>query len=102
MITTVIADREHSPSLACSAAEHKFFFEERTVGCFKDQLPSSSGQYRYFPIEGPGYLQFVEALASSGPQRCYYEIEGERRYFIVLNTRSDGTLLIHAHTRDQG
>jgi hypothetical protein len=80
-------------------SEHKrFFFEEHAVGCFEDQLPSSPGQYRYMPSEGPGHLRLVEALASSGSQRCYYVIEGKKHYFIVLNKPSHGVLLVHAHS----
>jgi len=82
-----------------SGSEHKeFFFEEHAVGYFEDQLPSSPGQYRYMPFRGPAHLRLVEALASSGSQRCYYVIEGEKRYFTVLRTPSHGVLLVHAHT----
>ena len=82
--------------------EHKqFFFEEHAVGYFEDQLPSSPGHYRYMPFRGPGHLHLVKALATSGPQRCYYVIERKRHYFIVLNTASDGILLVHAHTHHE-
>ena len=82
-----------------SGSEHKeFFFEEHAVGYFEDQLPSSPGQYRYMPFRGPGHLRLVEAFASSGSQRCYYVIEGEKRYFTVLKTPSHGVLLVHPHT----
>lgn|SRR5262245_22570771 len=77
----------------------KFFFEEHAVGCFEDQLPSSPGRYRYLPFDGPGHLHLVKAVASSGPQRCYYLTEGKRHYFIVLNAASEGFLLVHAHTQ---
>ena len=95
----MIANREGPPARMYCAEEHKeFFFEEQATGCFEDQLPLSSGQYRYMPVDGPGHHHLIKALASSGPQRCYYISEGRRHYFIVLNTASDGVLLVHAHT----
>lgn len=83
--------------MQCATEHYKFFFEEDVVGCFADQIPSSPGQFRYSPLNGPGYLHLINALASSGPQRCYCVIEGRRHYFIVLNTAGDQFLLIHAH-----
>jgi len=95
----MIAGREDPQSLTYCAAEHKqFFFREQPAGCFEDQLPFSSGQYPYMPLDGPGHNALIKALASSGPQRCYYISGGERHHFVVLNTASDGVLLIHAHT----
>ncbi|HTM38452.1 MAG TPA: hypothetical protein VL156_16995 [Terriglobales bacterium] len=82
-----------------SGSEHKqFFFEEQPVGYFEDELPSSPGEYRYLPLRGPGHLRWIEALASSGSQRCYYMIEGKKQYFIVLKAPSHGVVLVHAHT----
>ena len=82
-----------------SGSEHKeFFFEEHAIGFFEDQLPSSPGEYRYMPSGGSGHFRLMEALASSGSQRCYYVIEGEKRYFTVLKTPCHGVLLVHAHT----
>jgi hypothetical protein len=93
--------RVHSTGMH-SGSEHKeFFFEDHAVGYFEDQLPSSPGEYRYMPFRGP-HLRLVEALASSGSQRCYYMIEGKKQYFIVLKTPSHGVLLVHAHTLDEG
>lgn len=94
----IIAKREgFQPRRYCSAEHKQFFFGEQAAGCFEDQLPLSSGQYRYMPIDGPGHQYLINALATSGPQRCYYVSEGERRHFIVLNIASDGVLLVHAH-----
>lgn len=93
----MIANREGPQARMYCAAEHKqFFFAEQPAGCFEDQLPLSSGQYRYMPLDGPGHHHLIKALASSGPQRCYYVSE-RRHYFMVLNAAS-GVLLVHAHT----
>jgi hypothetical protein len=82
--------------------QNQFFFEDHAVGYFEDQLPSSPGEYRYMPFRGPGHFRLVEALASSGSQRCYYLIEGKKQYFIVLKTSNHGVLLVHAHTHHEG
>jgi len=93
------ANREGFQPLTYCAAEHKqFFFEEQAAGCFEGQPPLSSGQYKYMPLNGPGHQYLIKALASSGPQRCFYVSEGRRHYFMVLSTASDGVLLVHAHT----
>lgn len=62
---------------------NRFFLGTEVVGYFEDQLPSCSGLYRYTPFRGPGHLRLVQALASAGPQRCYYIVEGEPHYFIA-------------------
>ena len=85
------------PLVYCAAEQKQFFFGEQPVGCFEDQLPFSSGEYRYVPLDGSAHHYFIKALAS-GPQRCYYLSEGKPHYFIVLNTASEGILLVHAHT----
>jgi len=95
----MIANREgHQARMYCAAEHKQFFFGEEPAGCFEDHLPFSSGQYRYMPLDGPGYHYLIKALASSGPQRCHYVSEGRRHYFMVLNAASDGVLLVHAHT----
>ena len=93
--------RVHSTRMHSGSGHKEFFFEEHAAGYFEDQLPSSPGQYRYMPFRGPGHLRLVEALASSGSQRCYYVIEGEKHYFIVLKNPSHGVLLVHAHGSHQ-
>jgi hypothetical protein len=35
------------------------------------------------PFRGPGHLRLGQALASTGPQRCYYFVEDEAHYFIA-------------------
>ncbi|HVR24156.1 MAG TPA: hypothetical protein VMU26_12655 [Candidatus Polarisedimenticolia bacterium] len=72
-----------------SSLEHnEFFFEEHAVGYFEGQVSSSPGPYRYMPYRGNGHLRLGQALASSGSQRCYYVIEGEKNYFTVLSITS--------------
>ena len=85
------------PRTYCAAEQKQFFFEEQVAGCFEDQLPLSSGQYKYMPLKGLGHQYLIKALASSGPQRCFYVNEGRRHHFMVLSTASDGVLLVHAH-----
>jgi hypothetical protein len=95
----MIATRESLQArMYCAAELKQFFFGEQPAGCFEDQFPLSSGQYRYKPLDGPGHHRLIKALSSSGPQRCYYLSEGRRHYFMVLSTASDGVLLVHAHT----
>jgi hypothetical protein len=65
------------------AERNRFFLGTEVAGYFEDQLPSSPGLYRYMPFRGPGHLRLVQALASTGPQRCYYIIEGVPHYFIA-------------------
>jgi len=75
---------------------HRFFLGTEVVGYFEDQLPSSPGLYRYMPFRGPGHLRLIQALASSGPQRCYYVIEGEAHYFIAKRVSSLHVLQVSA------
>jgi hypothetical protein len=89
--------RVHSTGMHSGSEDKQFFFEEQPAGYFEDELPSSPGEYRYMPLRGPGHLRLVEALASSGSQRCYYLVEGKKQYFIVLKALSDGMVLVHAH-----
>jgi len=94
----VIANPGYPQPRTCSAAEKiQFFFEEQAAGCFESQPPSSPGQYRYFPW-GSGHSNLIKALTSSGPQLCYYIMEGKKHYFIVFKVGSNGTLIVHAHT----
>ena len=74
----------------------QFFLGTEAVGYFEDQLPSSPGLYRYMPYRGPGHLRLVQALASTGPQRCYYIVEGEPRYFIAERISSLHVLQVSA------
>jgi hypothetical protein len=62
---------------------NRFFLGTEVAGYFEEQLPSAQGLYRYMPFRGPGHLRLVQALASTGPQRCYYIAEGEAHYFIA-------------------
>jgi len=72
-----------------SHPEHqRFFLGTELAGYFEDQLPTSPGMYRYIPFRGPGHLRLIQALASSGPQRCYYVVEGEPHYFIAKRVSS--------------
>jgi len=66
----------------------EFFFEEYPVGNFEDPPPPLPGQYRYMPLRGPGHYRLGQALASSGPQRCYYLAAGEKRFFTVARIPS--------------
>jgi hypothetical protein len=66
----------------------QFFFGEDSVGYFEDQLPSSPGEYRYMPFRGVGHFRLVQALASSGSQRCYYLTAGEKHHFTVARISS--------------
>ena len=80
-----------------SVAEHnRFFLGTEVVGYFEDQLPSCPGLYRYMPFCGPGHLRLVQALASTGPQRCYYIVEGEPHYFIAERVSSLHVLQVSA------
>jgi hypothetical protein len=65
------------------AERNRFFFETQVVGYFEEQPPSSPGLYRYMPLRGAGHLRLLQALASRGPQYCYYIAEGEIHHFIV-------------------
>jgi hypothetical protein len=78
-----------------SGSEHnEFFFEEHAVGYFEDHCPFSPGQYPYMPFRGLGHFRLVQALASSGSQRCYYVTEGEKHYFTILSIASYGVLQV--------
>ena len=78
------------------AERNRFFLGTEVVGYFEDQLPSSPGLYRYMPFRGLGHLRLVQALASSGPQHCYYVAEGEPRYFVVQRIPSLHVLQVSA------
>ena len=95
-MTPLITNDEYTQR-ACTSEDKRFYFEEHAVGCF-EQIPSSPGQYRYIPLRGPGHLRLLERLASAGAQRCYYLIDGEKQYFIVITTPTHDVLLVHAHT----
>jgi hypothetical protein len=69
--------------MASGSENKEFFFEECSVGYFEDQPPHLPGQYRYMPFRGPGHYRLGQALASSGPQRCYYLAAGEKHFFTV-------------------
>lgn len=62
----------------------EFFFEDAVVGYFENELPSAPGRFEYIPYRGYGHYRLGQAL-ESGPQRCYYIVEGEKRYFTVLS-----------------
>ena len=80
-----------------SVPEHKeFLLGAEVIGYFEDQLPSSPGLYRYTPYRGPGHLRLVQALASTGPQRCYYILKGEPHYFIAERISSLHVLEVSA------
>jgi len=72
----------------------EFFFEEFVVGHFEHHTPCSPGQYRYMPFRGLAHFRLVQALTSSGSQRCYYVVEGEKRYFTVVTLPSYGILQV--------
>jgi hypothetical protein len=82
---------------------NQFFLGTEVVGYFEDQLSSSPGLYRDMPFRGPGHLRLVQALASTGPQRCDYIAEGEAHYFIAERVPSlhvlqvPTQLVIHRH-----
>ena len=65
------------------SGDNEFFFGEDSVGYFESQPLSSPGKYRYMPFRGLGHFRLVQALASSGSQRCYYLAAGEKHYFTV-------------------
>jgi hypothetical protein len=48
------------------------------------------------PFRGLVHLRLVQALASSGPQHCYYIAEGEPRYFVVERIPSLHVLQVSA------
>jgi hypothetical protein len=78
------------------AERNRFFLGTEVVGYFEDQLPSRPGLYQYMPFRGPGHLRLVQALASAGPQRCYYLVEGEPHYFIAERVSSLHILQVSA------
>ena len=94
---TPLITKEEYTQPACTSEPKRFFFEENAVGCFEDQLPSSPGQYRYTQLRGPGHLRLLDMSASTGAQRCYYLLGGERHYFIVIKALNNDVLLVHAH-----
>jgi hypothetical protein len=65
------------------SGKNEFFFGEDSVRYFEGQLPSSPGEHRYMPFRGLGHLRLVQALASSGSQRCHYLASGDKHYFTV-------------------
>jgi hypothetical protein len=70
-----------------------FFFDGAPVGYFEqEQFPSQPGSYRYIPYRGIGHYRLMQALKSSGPQRCHYPIEGTQHCLAVLNCPSYGVL----------
>ena len=73
---------------------NRFFLATEVVGYFEDQLPSSPGLYQYMPFRGPGHFHLEQALASRGPQRCYYLVEGKAHYFIVERIPKPHTLKV--------
>lgn len=93
---TLITNEECTQA-ACTSEDKQFFFEEHAVGCFEGQLPSSPGEYRYIPLSGSGHLRLLGMLASTGAQRCYYLLDGEKHYFIVIKAARREVLLVHAH-----
>lgn len=93
---TLITNEECTQA-ACTSEDKQFFFEEHAVGCFEGQLPSSPGEYRYVPLDGTAYRRLLEMLASRGPQRCYYVLDGEKQYFVVMKAPNHDALLVHAH-----
>ena len=77
-----------------AAERNRFFLGDQVVGYFEAQMPSSPGLYRYMPFRGSGHLRLVQALASIGPQRCYYTAEDKTHYFIVERIPSLHTLQV--------
>jgi hypothetical protein len=69
-----------------------FFFKDREAGCFEDdELPSKPGEYRYMPYRSAGHYELIGALRS-GPQRCHYLSDGQKRFFLVLRWIKYGVL----------
>ncbi|HET7209789.1 MAG TPA: hypothetical protein VFI95_24670 [Terriglobales bacterium] len=46
------------------------------------------------PYRGHGHYRLGEAL-KAGPQRCYYIVEGEKRYFTVLSVANHRLQISH-------
>jgi hypothetical protein len=44
------------------------------------------------PLRSEAHYRLQLALKSTGPQRCYYETDGMKRYFSVLSCPSYGQL----------
>lgn len=80
--------------MASHRKNSELFFEQAVVGYFQNELPSEPGRFEYMPYRGHGHYRLGEAL-KAGPQRCYYIVEGEKRYFTVLSVANHRLQISH-------
>ena len=66
-------------------------FDGMPVGYF-EEMPRSSGLYRYIPYRGSGHFDMWECHHSGGSPRCFYDTDTERVSFVVRDGPEYGVL----------
>ncbi|MBO9715152.1 hypothetical protein [Sphingomonas sp.] len=69
-------------------------FEDLPVGALKAPLPRADGRAAYMPFRGSGHYQLGVALREGRTPRCFYEEDGPRVTFDVLDIPEYGVLLV--------
>ncbi len=75
----------------------EFYFEGMAIGLFVgDAPPVETGSYEYKPFRGPGHVDMVQMLNSSGITKCYYDTGIGRLFFHVM-AMGEGNILALAN-----
>ena len=70
-----------------------FFYKGNGVGFFEEtKPPQTDGKYRYMPYRGYGHLSMQTDRRKGIFPRCYYDIDGERISFTVIDCTEYGVL----------